>query len=320
MSMYSYCPIGGLVCTCCQYPVNISNKENMVKAIWRHERQSQNHKVKKTEIERQQIVSEYKEYIKTISIMLRSMLCQGEENLAVKYFKSLVGSEKQYKLCTECNVLVNDAAIHKKRSHTKYCTQQQLGLMSKYWTLNNPKIYNCSVSFKDNINHGILCKFLVQEIGTINNSNDCIMSENETVLLQMINEKELEFKEIGKDVEISVQLEHETNSWIRRVGWDRHLEGMNVGKLLELCVPETDDNLILQRFINVFDNLVMTSYDLLQKKTNPAGLVRWSMNRNRQHSDSNIEKSTTRPFTMIHMESLQNIFLLCIHSFVYYVV
>jgi hypothetical protein len=151
---YDYCQIGGLVCLVCKFPIRKRKNETYVKAIGNHEIKSIKHNTTTSESKRKVIEQEFYAYINGISSMILSKL--SNENLAKKFVFDNLDTEKQYFFCSECNMLVIDRDNHKMRQHGTYCTQQQPGRMSKYWTSKNPSILRSDFSF-ENVNDSVLC-------------------------------------------------------------------------------------------------------------------------------------------------------------------
>ena len=313
---YTYCPVGTIVCTICRYPVTTVKDYGLFQGIYYHEKQNKNHTIKTNAVDRKRLVKEFEEFINELASDVVSNL--SDQDAARQVVTAKLDVRRNYHFCShdECQKLVVSTSQHKGGHHAKYCKQVREGYASKVWTRNEPTVLDAEfVVYDDNGDvSSLLCKPLRKSIDvqTITPTQS-IRSENES-LIDMIESKEQEFAAVDLDVQVCVQSEHETNSWIRRVGWDWHLKGLNMGRLLELCAPEKDDEVILKKFIGVFDNLVTSSYELLQTNTNPSGIVRWTMNRNRRHDNSNGVK-TTKPFTMVHQETLQK-YMLVMHSLI----
>jgi hypothetical protein len=144
-TMYNFCPIGGIVCSTCYYPVNDSR--GYVIEIAKHERSTDKHiNDRLTHDEICKVVEGFKTYNKELAERVVDVL--PNETVARSILMSEIDtSQKVYKLCTKCNELVYDVKKHKSYTHCSFIGKEDIpGYRSRYWTLKNPKVL--SVLFK----------------------------------------------------------------------------------------------------------------------------------------------------------------------------
>jgi hypothetical protein len=277
MSTYLHCPLGGVVCTICHYAINFSLNESMIKAIKRHERTSKNHKITKTTPEEvEAIVFEFDDYNKNIAGMLHE-LREKEVNRAVEYLKPLLDMEKKYDFCRECNVLVKDKENHHNRQHSKYCNEQHIGLISKFWTSNNPKIYNCNISLVENIDQGIFCQSVVKAIDNVPiniNGNDPI--SNNHALQNILDNQEIVFSQNAERTTIQVN-NQQTNPdlWVLRNGWDLYFKNYIVQDIAVVTdIPDIGS--VNYRIEQQFKDNIMHAIHSV-KKLDPNHILFWDI-------------------------------------------
>ena len=303
---YNICPLGGPICSLCNYPIPFTNGD-YVKAIGRHEQQNSNHDVRSSLSDRKKFVNIFNEYVNNFAANIVNELPNQDtaRSIIVQECKGLI----LFPYCDHknCNKPVFDKEKHKSKQHITNCQTTVNGYTSKFWTKRHPKVLPQLFSVMN------LDNFCLPLRTVLDNKLRQPRAEPMCNLFNLIREKEREINELNTDAEIIVQSEHEANSWVRRVGWDWHLKGLHIGSLLKFNATIQDSEISLKKFIMVFDHLVISSYEILQTKTNPAGTVRWTMNNNRRYT--NVIDSKTKPFTMIRDETMKK-YLGVMHTFI----
>ena len=315
--MYKFCPVGAIVCTLCEYPV--SEHYGFVKGIAHHERNNKNHVDEKLDIDgRKAVVQRFDTFINELTLAVVSKL--PDVDTARDAILAKVGGIESYRYCSKptCRMLVISADKHNGGRHYGSCGEVRNGYGSIFWKRKEPKMLDETFALYEDSGelNKMLCEPLRMSISKATSSVPLEATVQERALLDKMKDKMQQIHNDDAEAEIRIHSEHETNSWVRRVGWDYHLQGLETESLLKLSAPVDDNDFVLKVFIEVFDQLVQSSYELLQTTTNPAGKVRWIMNKNRKNNtDHGISASTTKPFTMIHSETMQR-YRVVMHTFI----
>jgi hypothetical protein len=213
---------------------------------------------------------------------------------------------------TECN----GKMFYKKQNHRSHYSllSQVHQYIPKHWTKASPKpiLDPFDINVKDNFcpqfwEHLQRARLELererQQLAVAANTFELpqpaptVQTPTVVTLRDKMIQKLSELDRVDTDVAVPQQSIKETNTWVRRVGWEHHLKNKNLGYLLSLSTPVKDEEVSLLKFLTIFDLLIRSSIDLFNEKTQPSSPVRFHMNRN--------EKSTnqTKPFELVDDET-----------------
>jgi hypothetical protein len=146
--MYDFCPIGGIVCLDCKYP--IKTHDGYVKEVAKHERNNNNHGDVLNYEARVALLQAFQSYNNELAKRIVTAL--PDKVMATNIILEEIDAVKSYNYCTECRALVYDSKLHKSNTHVKWCKEKRDGYASKYWTNKNPRILPSTFSL-DDISH-----------------------------------------------------------------------------------------------------------------------------------------------------------------------
>jgi hypothetical protein len=121
--MYYCCIIGGIICSCCKYP--IATRDGYKKEIAKHERSSKKHRSVLDYNNRCNVVKTFMTTINEIAHRVVSLLPNENDarNVILEYIDT---STTTYKYCEKCAVLVFNP-MHKSNSHITSCKTEGSG-------------------------------------------------------------------------------------------------------------------------------------------------------------------------------------------------
>jgi hypothetical protein len=218
--MYCYCPIGGIVCLICGYPVNNSRGYSI--EIAKHERSCEKHKNNKLDkLAICNIVADFKTYMKELAEKVVDAL-PNEAAARSVLMSEIDTSPKAYKYCTKCKELVYDVTKHKSNTHCTFIGNELThGYRSRFWMLKNPKVL--SVTFK--VNDGNLNQFLRSSIKTsMNRQNKVLESPNVEEFKATLRDVDRRHTENDNNQSIvAINLTKNPDLWLARTGWTKYL-------------------------------------------------------------------------------------------------
>jgi hypothetical protein len=145
MSDYNPCPIGGLVCLPCNY--SLQTYDGYIKEIAKHERNNENHPVKREYPERLTLTRALQKYNDDLAERIVTAL--PNQVMARDIILAEINPMSTFKYCTECSLIVYDVKFHKSKSHMKWCKDDCDGYASKYWTKKNPRVLPSTFTMND---------------------------------------------------------------------------------------------------------------------------------------------------------------------------
>jgi hypothetical protein len=108
---YNLCPVGGIVCGACHYPI-ISNEDNK-KAIYFHEDKNKQHPHKTNLNARKVLIDRFKQFTDTVTRDFVNEL--PNHNAARGIITACMSPVAGYPYCEKCDSLVFDARSHSKK-------------------------------------------------------------------------------------------------------------------------------------------------------------------------------------------------------------
>ena len=218
--MYYYCPIGGIVCSICCYPVN--NSRGYLIEIAKHERSCEKHKNNKLdESAIHKVVADFKTYTKKLAEKVVDAL-PNEAAARSVLMAEIDTSPKVYKFCTKCTELIYDVTKHKSNKHCIFIGDVSTpGYRSRFWTSKNPKVL--SVTFK--VNDDKLNQFLRTSIQTsMNRQNKVLESPNvEEFKATLRDVDRLQTENDNNRSVVAINLTKNPDLWLARTGWTKYL-------------------------------------------------------------------------------------------------
>jgi hypothetical protein len=226
-SIYKFCPIGGIVCSLCRYPVKIT--EGLVKGIYKHEKDSNNHSVLLDHDKRVTIVLQFEEYMNDLAKCVVNAL--PNETAAKQIVLDQINqTSQQYPYCSICDKLVMCKYMHNSKKHSSSCKDSFYGYISKIWTKKEPKVLSTDFSLD---NKNIFCPTLHDSINTeLLQQRKSVARDaaNQDTRLQAFRQMTAEQDQFFNDNENGTIL-HQNNFeknpdlWLERTGWDDYFNG-----------------------------------------------------------------------------------------------
>jgi hypothetical protein len=134
---YCFCPMAGIVCKECGYPISQNENNSIAINLWDHESAKHKHAMMTTE-KRHILIKKYKEDMDKKVKIIKRLLVLGKYEEACKTFFGWVGEKGYYVYCKICKALIKHKLKHTS-SHRKFCTKEtKEGITSRQWTCCNP--------------------------------------------------------------------------------------------------------------------------------------------------------------------------------------
>lgn len=261
--MYNFCPIGGVVCSSCNYP--LQKYDGYIKEIAKHERNNNNHAVVQSYEERLTLTSAFQKYNDDLAERIITAL--PNQILARDIILAEINPLSIYKYCTECSIIVYDVSKHKSNKHVRSCTDNCNGYASKYWTKKNPRILPCTFTMND---IGLLSTSLQESIqkemrkqNKLNVLNGLVAEEKLTIYKQLNTEQENRFAQNDENIIIRhIEVNKNADLWLSRTGWATYLEGFTAPAIHEVTRPfnVVDE----QMYVQLETNLVLAVKDRIE--------------------------------------------------------
>jgi hypothetical protein len=265
---YAICPYAGVICKKCNKQVIPDEKYGFSKGILKHELNANknssdrhNHTKRNVDVK---IRKDFQELVTTTFKEIARKLVLGNvdttdhdayrQNILSHYLQS----RQKYFSCTDSQC-IGKLFIDKRKHQIHYSLcKETYGYVPKYWTKGNPKpiVDPFDINVKDNfcLEFWKILQETKQELhrqqqqnisGSIQLCNPIVTTTTTTntnsTLLNLLLEKEKEMDIINTDIDIQCQPAKETNTWLRRVGWDRHFDE-NPSQPTFLCQSPLQDN------------------------------------------------------------------------------
>jgi hypothetical protein len=243
-STYQFCPIGGIVCSLCKYP--IPTHYGYFKAISLHEHRCKNHSILSDKNDRVSVISNFNQFTTSLAIRIANAL--PDEILAKEILLEYIDPiSKQYPYCSTCNALVVCKYMHKGKRHLASCKETRLGYASKFWTRKEPMILPCEFRVVDtnifcSTLHDSLTKEVQQQHKCLPNSATNQNTKMQ-VFQQILSQREQCFEHINNSIVMRKNnLKKNPDLWLERTGWDEYLEGFNAGRIYDVSKQFNNDN------------------------------------------------------------------------------
>lgn len=236
-TFYRSCPISGIVCILCQYPVpNV--RSTIPLNIAAHEQKNKMHTSGvffcTTEKNRTKIEKDFECEMQLIVDRVTLML--PDIDAARSEFTSFLGRENSYPFCSAigCQCLVHCKKLHKSKQHISYCKTYQRGYMSKFWLKKQPRVVPVDFSF-DQKSHfcGTFWKLLQlkltkpQLLPLLHNevNNDSTSTSTSQIYDELQSEQQECYDSYQKQLQLSpINHQKYPNLWLRKAGWDYYLK------------------------------------------------------------------------------------------------
>ena len=245
--MYDCCIIGGIICSCCKYP--IATHDGYRKEISKHERSSKKHSSVLDYNNRCNVVKTFMTTIDEIAHRVVSLLPNenAARNVILEYIDT---STTTYKYCEKCAALVFNPK-HKSNSHMTSCKTEGSGYASKFWLKKNPKIIPSTFSMHD---LSLFCAPFVDAIRKELNlqgkqipviyNNDCKVE----ALSKLINDQQQKFAQNENSIALQcIEIDMNPDLWLVRTGWNNYLNGFTASVIHNTTKAFHDDNEQLYR-------------------------------------------------------------------------
>jgi ribosomal protein L9 len=244
MSDYKPCPIGGLICTKCCYPVQptekgIQNHEiTSVKCVVsKHETGSRT-----TSVDRKRIIDDYNVFMKDLATKVAD---------DVNKMKNFISGRRLYWYCTKCEIMIFDKNIHKSGKHGKFCEAKRYGYASLYWSKKEPVILDDNFTIDDDNSIGINENFHneILKCKQQQQSDQQQLQQQNNILTfhQQMHEQEMLFREVEQTVILdSTDQTKSPNLWVQRCGWDEYLKTYDAISIYEMT-QKTDVTAIYEK-------------------------------------------------------------------------
>jgi superfamily II DNA helicase RecQ len=221
---YNFCPVGGIICSVCCYP--ISEIEDHVKILGKHEKRSKSHHSTLSLQDRKKIAAAFKEFIKKLASQILSALPNEDKARTILFL--YCDDPKNFPFCTDlsCNKLVHCKIKHHSKQHISSCDKEQPGIKSKYWTKRQPKILSPTFSFKDKNN---FCSDLWKAISDGQNQAQSLHQPDESkfqVYQHLLSKQEQQFTQQDQNITMqNIGVNKNADLWLNRTGWGNYFMG-----------------------------------------------------------------------------------------------
>jgi superfamily II DNA helicase RecQ len=236
--MYDFCPIGGIVCLDCKYP--IKTHDGYVKEVAKHERNNNNHGDVLNYEARVALLQAFQSYNNELAKRIVTAL--PDKVMATNIILEEIDAVKSYNYCTECRALVYDSKLHKSNTHVKWCKEKRDGYASKYWTNKNPRILPSTFTL-DDISHlsTALQEALRNEIRRQNKMSlfDVSITDRKSLAYkQLLFNQEAVFFQQDECIALRcIEVNKNPDLWLLRTGWDNYLKGFTASDIHKITIP-----------------------------------------------------------------------------------
>lgn len=303
---YTICPYAGVICKICKKLVVPHRTTDYAKGILLHEhndkRTADNHADRHKKRDDLKLRKSFASHVtKTFQAIARQLLVDVDPTERLAHYESILESyiqpRQEYFACRhpDCNgkLIVNKNNHRGKKlvGHMSQC-EKAYGYLPKYWENGTPIAEPFDIELKKNfcdlfwmtlqeIKQELAKERLVvppprpratQPTGLTATASTVTAAPTkfQPSLHEKLQKRLQTLNEIHTDIAIQPQSVKEANPWLRRVGWDHALKGLNMQFLIDMGNPIKDDELSLQLFIKTFESMVDSSIKCYSENTNPS--------------------------------------------------
>lgn len=223
ISFYNYCPIGGIVCSLCMYPIP-TLRQTLSQNMLAHEQGNNKHvspECKTSLAVRSKIEHDFVQVMQHMVDSVTNKL-PGTDDARKEFILYIDGCERYYPYCSECQMLVHDKRKHKNKAHAKYCKTNEKGYTSKYWLKNQPKVLSVNFCFDDKSNFNSIFwnlyqkKIQIMATGTAKSKIFHNLLFQQACTYDTYTRDMLQLRPVNFDKNPSL--------WLKYTNWDGHLQ------------------------------------------------------------------------------------------------
>jgi hypothetical protein len=237
------CPVGGMMCLDCEYPINRNEKMSYVEYMGTHEKRL--HGGKSSIKDRKARLQLYEDEVKKQATTIQAMILNDKKEEAKQLFFNWIGAVEQYYYCSHeaCQQLVPDKK-HSSNEHQTFCNTLKDGIKSSVWNKNSPiiipiddfdfnKPHYVSKTFwryfngsTTTIDQKCICGRMILNNGICSvcnvDSNNSLEVENVMHFQQYIQQQNERFEDGNRNAIVRPINQCLTpNLWIQHTGWHR---------------------------------------------------------------------------------------------------
>lgn len=250
---YKFCPIGGIVCNRCKYPVK-DCKDGFMKAIVDHETKNKQHDTITPKADRKLLISEFHRFIEELARELVATL--PDENAARSKLLFYMDDVNDFPYCTKCELLVDDKRKHQRDKHASFCHGEKVsGHQSKYWKKLQPKIISNEFILHHKQNYcttlwkAVHSEFIMQQ-KTFPGVTDVVIqhrcNNGGGALIQIMQEQQTLITATEHTLRLQyINQTKDPNLWVNRAGWYEYLHDFEPNKIHSITTPfneQTESN------------------------------------------------------------------------------